>query len=124
MRTVRNIGGQQPAPRSGGIGNNFILRVKFLQPYDLASNSTNATSDKAVNFKTAIESLKASGIYVTLQTEASATKHFSSTSTPKNQKERLEKIRQKQAPISKLWTDGLSVHKNWRDQGVNRKKVS
>ncbi|MDP4264685.1 MAG: SpvB/TcaC N-terminal domain-containing protein [Bacteroidota bacterium] len=49
----------------------FIFRVKFARLYKLASTSTDPDSDSAVNFRTAIGTLRSEGIGVRLQTRES-----------------------------------------------------
>ncbi|HPI05165.1 MAG TPA: SpvB/TcaC N-terminal domain-containing protein [Saprospiraceae bacterium] len=51
---------------------NFILRTKFLRPYDLPHSLTSDTSSKATNFWDALNLLASNGVYVRLQTKSSA----------------------------------------------------
>jgi hypothetical protein len=50
---------------------NFLLRVKFLRPYDFPVTVTRSTSQVVLNFISGIGALREMGIYVRMQSESS-----------------------------------------------------
>lgn len=94
---------------------NFILRVKFLRPYDLPKSLKSSTSAKANNFDDAIALLKEEGVFVRLQS-ADSVKKIIPTLTP-------TKADFGQEVIERLFPkEHAELTKSWKQLGVSRTK--
>jgi hypothetical protein len=97
-----------------GVGT-FLLRTKFLRPYDLPKTLTSDTSSKATNFWDAINLLNENGIYVRLQSQASAQKMVPTL--------KLAGTDFGQDVIKTLFpTEYAQLTKTWKTLGISRTK--
>ena len=101
---------------------NFILRVKFLRPYDVSVALRNPSSKKAQNFEAAIKRLFTAGIPVRLQPLRSAQAMNSEITKKELKNEHVSKIFKTESMqwLYKTWPEW--AYKTWEGYNVARKK--
>lgn len=99
----------------------FILRVKFLRPYKLATTTTNPSSKQAEDFISSIGGLIDEGIFVRMQPETSAKKLLSTTALSTNPD--FSTIAVNHPGVKAILSTGQYnwLTKTWGGQGANRK---
>lgn len=93
--------------------NKFILRTKFLRPYDLPKSLKSTSSDKAGNFSEAINELKTNGVYVRIHPAGSVKKILPASTATDFGQEVIENLFPK---------EHAELTKTWKALGVSRTK--
>ena len=107
------------------LGNDFLLRVKFLRPHDLMEDASSAQLDTAKNFISSIGRLRAKGIHVRMQPVASAEKVLKRVKLKYSEDEKT-RLAVNHSGVKNILTEDQYAYltQSWTNMGVNRKQPS